>query len=203
MLEGEVSHSCRHGSGPHSIKVCITKNSNDPGLFKRLAAKAGPKPPRRVDVWGHGFAYWLKRQWRRDDPVGILAGRFRKDPNWSKYRVLGLGYAAGITLLLERDACKRVLSLLAPVGRLSLTNYLFTSAVAAVIIYSWGFGLYGRLAPIVAVFIVLAAFAFQVLASHWWTQRFRFGPAEWCWRAMTYGAIPPMRVEAPPSQARP
>ena len=89
MLEGEVSHSCRHGSGPHSIKVCITKNSNDPGLFKRLAAKAGPKPPRRVDVWGHGFAYWLKRQWRRDDPVGLLAGRFRKDPNWSKYRVRG------------------------------------------------------------------------------------------------------------------
>ena len=123
--------------------------------------------------------------------------------SWSAYRVLGLGYAAGITLLFERDACKRVLSFLAPVGRLSLTNYLFTCAVAAVIIYSWGFGLYGRFKPTTGVLIVLALFPLQALASAWWTRRFQFGPVEWCWRAMTYGAAPPMRLGTPGSQAGP
>ena len=28
MIEGELAHACRHGEGPHRIKVCITKSSN-------------------------------------------------------------------------------------------------------------------------------------------------------------------------------
>ena len=28
MLEGELAHSCAHGSGPHYIKVCIVKKAN-------------------------------------------------------------------------------------------------------------------------------------------------------------------------------
>lgn len=28
-LQGEVEHSCLHGSGPHSIKVCIVAVDND------------------------------------------------------------------------------------------------------------------------------------------------------------------------------
>lgn len=29
LLSGELAHSCRHGQGPHSIKVCITKTGNE------------------------------------------------------------------------------------------------------------------------------------------------------------------------------
>lgn len=28
MIEGSVAHSCRHGEGPHRIKVCIPKKYN-------------------------------------------------------------------------------------------------------------------------------------------------------------------------------
>lgn len=28
MESGELSHSCRHGKGPHLIKVCVTKTHN-------------------------------------------------------------------------------------------------------------------------------------------------------------------------------
>jgi len=27
-IDGEVAHSCRHGSGPHRIKVCLPKGVN-------------------------------------------------------------------------------------------------------------------------------------------------------------------------------
>ncbi|MFW5653474.1 MAG: DUF418 domain-containing protein, partial [Planctomycetota bacterium] len=27
----------------------------------------------------------------------------------------------------------------------------------------------------------------------WWLRRFRYGPAEWLWRSMTYGELQPMR----------
>lgn len=29
MIEGELDHSCRHGKGPHLIKVCVTKAGNE------------------------------------------------------------------------------------------------------------------------------------------------------------------------------
>ncbi len=42
-IEGEVAHSCMHGDGPHSIKVCIVKKDNDKKTFNRLIDIAGPK----------------------------------------------------------------------------------------------------------------------------------------------------------------
>jgi uncharacterized protein len=36
-----------------------------------------------------------------------------------------------------------------------------------------------------------------VPASVWWLKQFRFGPAEWVWRSLTYGGPQPMRAAAP------
>jgi uncharacterized membrane protein YeiB len=36
-----------------------------------------------------------------------------------------------------------------------------------------------------------------VAFSHFWLARFRFGPMEWLWRAITYWTIPPMRLASP------
>jgi uncharacterized protein len=43
----------------------------------------------------------------------------------------------------------------------------------------------GVVAP-VQVGIVIAVFITQLVVSHWWMRRFRFGPVEWLWRAVTY-----------------
>ncbi len=43
-LSGEVAHSCRHGEGPHSIKVCIVKKGQNPAALRLLQDRAGPKP---------------------------------------------------------------------------------------------------------------------------------------------------------------
>jgi hypothetical protein len=43
-VEGEISHSCRHGIGPHSIKVCLVKRDNDKEVWEKVRAKAGPQP---------------------------------------------------------------------------------------------------------------------------------------------------------------
>lgn len=112
---------------------------------------------------------------------------------WPMMVVLGLGYAAGITLLLERDNWRKLFSPLASVGRLALTNYLFTTLVFAVIAYSWGLGLYEKVQPFTGLVVVLLVFPMQVLASQWWLRHFNFGPFEWCWRSMTYGRLPPIR----------
>ena len=41
--KGDLAHSCAHGQGPHSIKVCITKKDN-PDVFSSLTESVGPKP---------------------------------------------------------------------------------------------------------------------------------------------------------------
>ncbi len=42
----------------------------------------------------------------------------------------------------------------------------------------------------------IAFFALQTVYSHWWLARYRFGPMEWLWRALTYGERPPFRIVA-------
>jgi uncharacterized protein len=38
--------------------------------------------------------------------------------------------------------------------------------------------------------------AFQLVASKIWLDYFRFGPAEWLWRSLTYWKRQPMRLRA-------
>lgn len=107
--------------------------------------------------------------------------------------MLGLGYAAAIALLIERVSWQRALMPMAAVGRMALSNYLFTAFVAALIGASWGFGWYAKLSLSVSLLVVLIAFSIQVIASRWWMARFLFGPAEWLWRSFTYGEMQPLR----------
>jgi hypothetical protein len=48
MVEGELDHSCMHGEGPHSIKVCIVRKDNDKATYSQLLEQVGPKPERRA-----------------------------------------------------------------------------------------------------------------------------------------------------------
>ncbi len=45
--QGEVAHSCQHGSAPHAIKVCVTKTDNDEQIYNRLKALADEEATRR------------------------------------------------------------------------------------------------------------------------------------------------------------
>ncbi|MDZ7708465.1 MAG: DUF418 domain-containing protein [Trueperaceae bacterium] len=84
---------------------------------------------------------------------------------------------------------------LAAAGRMALTVYLSQSIVMTLLFYGYGLGLYGRVGPTVGLPIALGLFAVQVVAARWWLQRFRFGPAEWAWRSLTYGTAQPWRSD--------
>lgn len=43
-IEGEVAHSCAHGTAPHSIKVVVVKKDNKPEIFSKLLEIVDPKP---------------------------------------------------------------------------------------------------------------------------------------------------------------
>ena len=99
---------------------------------------------------------------------------------------------------LQSPAWAPKLDVLAPVGRMALTNYLLQSIVCTLIFYGYGLGYFEQLPRAWQVPFVLVFFALQVAFSHWWLARFRYGPMEWIWRGCTYGRRPPMRVGQTP-----
>jgi uncharacterized protein len=101
---------------------------------------------------------------------------------------LGITYASLVVLALQNGgAAARALGHLAPVGRMALTNYLSQSLIAVTFFYGWGLGFYGRWGPAVGLLLTVALFAIQIVWSRLWLSRFKFGPAEWAWRTLTYG----------------
>jgi uncharacterized protein len=99
--------------------------------------------------------------------------------------MLAIGYAASVALLVVDG--RRFIAVLAPVGRMALTNYLMHSVICVVLSYGFGFGLWWRIGASRAMAIALAIIVVQIPLSAWWLSRFRFGPVEWIWRRLTYG----------------
>jgi uncharacterized protein len=114
---------------------------------------------------------------------------------------LALGYAATFALLWRHPGWRRVLGLLAPTGRMALTNYLMQTVIGLTIFYGVGFGLGGRVGATWFIPLALAILAGQTLFSSWWLARFRFGPMEWLWRSLTYRRRQPMRRITPSGAA--
>ncbi|MEV0156946.1 DUF418 domain-containing protein [Micromonospora sp. NPDC050686] len=104
---------------------------------------------------------------------------------------LAAAYAA--TLLRMFTRWPRVADVLAPAGRLALTNYLGQSLLCLLVFTGVGLGLAGRTSPAGTLLIALAIFAVQVAVSSWWMRRFRYGPVEWALRAWTHRKRPAMR----------
>ncbi len=104
-----------------------------------------------------------------------------------------LGYLAWIVRGLPSGPLAGGLRALAPAGRMALTNYLVQSIVCTFVFSGYGLGYFEQLPRAWQVPFVFGFYSVQVLASHWWLGRFRFGPMEWLWRAATYLQLPPMR----------
>jgi len=107
-----------------------------------------------------------------------------------------VGYAAVIVLAVKQRVLGRLRVRLAAVGQTALSNYLLQSIVTSILFLGWGFGLAGRFDYADQLLVVAAIWAAQLAVSPMWLARYRFGPAEWLWRSLTYGQRQPMRSGA-------
>ena len=109
--------------------------------------------------------------------------------------IAGFGYIALACLLLTRQA-RPLQAALAPLGRMALTGYLGSNAIGAFVFYGWGLGLMTHFSAAGLFAFGLAIFLASCVASAAWMRAFRFGPAEWLWRSLTYGRAALMRAPA-------
>ena len=108
--------------------------------------------------------------------------------------ILALGYGAAVICLVEFTAARKVLSAVAPLGRTAFSNYLLQSVVFGWTFFGYGLGVFGHLGAAAALLLGVAIYGLQVGLSAWWLRHYRFGPLEWLWRTLMYGARQPMRV---------
>jgi uncharacterized protein len=118
--------------------------------------------------------------------VGVIAYAFGVP-------ALALGYIAAVTLLWQTRV-RGLISLVAPVGRMALTNYLMHTVVCVVIFYGYGFGFFGKIGPLAVTLIAIGIFLLQIPLSTLWLRYFAYGPMEWIWRQLTYRKRLPLRV---------
>lgn len=109
--------------------------------------------------------------------------------------LIAAGYVSGLVLALRTGWGARLFGVLAPVGRMALTNYVMQSFIIGFTLFGIGPGLdlMSQATATSAMAIAVTGFGLQIIFSHFWLKAFHFGPLEWVWRALTYGNLPTMR----------
>ncbi len=122
--------------------------------------------------------------------------------NWERSMFLGsqfnywgslsmaFGYVGIVMLAVRREWFSALQMRLAAAGRMAFTDYIAQTLICTTIFYGHGFGLFGRVDRWQQAIVVIAVWGLQL----WWSpllmRRFRYGPLEWSWRALTYWRIP-------------
>ena len=104
-----------------------------------------------------------------------------------------IGYASLVILAVKRKIFGGFRRRLAAVGQMAFSNYLFHSVVTSILFLGWGFSLANRYDYAEQLGWVVGIWLVQLLVSPIWLRTFRFGPAEWLWRSLTYWRRQPMR----------
>ena len=104
---------------------------------------------------------------------------------------MAIAYASGFAWLWS---CGRrsMLRWLMPAGRMALTTYVSQTVIGVTLFYGVGLGLRGQIGLVEGTILAIGIFAVQCAIASLWLSWFLFGPIEWVWRRMTYGA--PIRL---------
>ena len=114
---------------------------------------------------------------------------------------VSLGYVGLVMLTCRTAALRRFTRPFAAVGRTALTNYLLQTVLCTTVFYGHGLGWFGSVDRLGQMGVAAGVWAVQLAVSPLWLRRFRFGPAEWAWRSLTYGTRLPIRRASAPEAA--
>ena len=112
--------------------------------------------------------------------------------DWVGSLFLTLANASGLLWLWKTGRLGALAGRLQAAGQMALTNYLTQSVLCTLIFFGHGLALYGSVPRSGLAALVVGVWALQLTISPWWLGRFRFGPAEWVWRSLTYWKRQPL-----------
>ncbi len=163
---------------------------------KILTLEAAPQTYVLMIVFGYAIGVPIAA-WESIALVGADFDPVLKGRNFIHYdfrrMAVGLGHLGAILLFCRSFPTSWLALKLAAVGRMALSNYLLQSVLGLLIFTTLGLGLYGRFTGFYLYVMVAGYWVVQITFSNWWLSRYRFGPAEWLWKSLTYKRRQPFR----------
>ena len=105
---------------------------------------------------------------------------------------ISLGYMGLLIWLVRIGIGNWITGLLANVGRMALSNYLLHTIACTTFFYGYGGGYFAKIDYPGLFAVVGAVWVLNIVFSALWLKAFRFGPAEWLWRSLTYWKLQPL-----------
>ena len=100
---------------------------------------------------------------------------------------MAIGYIGIMMLVIQKQCAKGLLSRIAAIGRMALSNYLVQSLIMALFFY--GLGFFGKVERSQQLIMVAFIWVVQLSYSKYWLSHFHYGPFEWLWRSLSRGKI--------------
>jgi uncharacterized protein len=196
LLAARLRHMSWFYAQPFSFTPSVTLALFITGLlFVRHRVFEAVRSHRRllVGLALFGVVSWLAGNWLLD-MVGVATSFGLLRDQWLTFTYVSLA----LLLFTSRPGLLARLRPIGNAGRMALTNYLLQIATLDLLFSGYAFGL-GQIRPVFGLAAAITSFAVEVAWSTWWLTRFRFGPAEWLWRSLTYGRAQSMRRDLSPS----
>lgn len=114
-------------------------------------------------------------------------------PNYFGSLFVAMGHIALLITIVNIGFARNLMARFTAVGRMAFTNYLTHTLLLTTLFYGYGFGQFGEIPRVGQMGIVAAVLGFQLWFSPFWLARYRFGPAEWLWRSLSYWQLQPNR----------
>ncbi len=111
---------------------------------------------------------------------------------------LTAGYVGGMMLWFDTRRGRMLADLLAPAGRMALSNYVLQSLICALIFFAYGWRLMGQVGPLAGLGLAGLIFVAQLACSRWWLHHFSYGPLEWLLRGFTNLRLSPLQRRQTP-----
>ena len=149
---------------------------------------------------GAPLNWWAAQQWRASGfaiPEYFTYVGSSADPG---RLLVALAYV-GLIMVACKMGLGWLTKSLAAVGRMALTNYLLTSILMTLFFNGYGLGNFAKLERHQLYWVVLGMWTINLVLSPVWLSYYRFGPAEWAWRSLTYWRQQPMARLEPIAQS--
>ena len=104
----------------------------------------------------------------------------------SRYNLAFMLAMTGTFLLLFWSFNGKILNILAPYGRMSLTDYITQSVIGSFLYYGYGLALHTVCSHTGSFLVGIAMLVVQMVFAHWWFRHYRRGPLETIWHRLTW-----------------
>jgi uncharacterized protein len=179
------------------------------GLMKLdvFSARRSPQFYKRMMIFGYGLglpvvAYdtWL-RITNNFQGAGMILPTFLY--GYLSALAIAMGHVGSVMLIYQSGAVPWLTRRLAAAGRMALSNYLMQSLICTTLFYGYGCWLYATFNRLTLAGIVTSIWVLQLSTSIIWLRFFRYGPAEWVWRSLTYWKLQPMVIRTTVAEETP